>query len=186
MRRDLATRYQLDGRALSNMARVCRALDGMPLAIELAAARLRTMSLDQLANRLDDRFRLLTGGSRTALPHHRTLRAVVDWSWELLTDAERILITMPHAINVGRTRANCTKVKGPLKRTPGGNGYVRALKNLQVCSADHIVGRLFLDSKLAKPGNGGVLPAAGASAKTMRRSCVDRCGKRGSAAFGWT
>jgi predicted ATPase/DNA-binding SARP family transcriptional activator len=88
VRKDLAT----DARTLSNMARVCRALDGIPLAIELAAARLRTMSLDQLANRLDDRFRLLTGGSRTALPHHRTLRAVVDWSWELLTDAERTVL----------------------------------------------------------------------------------------------
>jgi len=88
VRKDLAT----DARTLSNMARVCRALDGIPLAIELAAARLRTMSLDQLANRLDDRFRLLTGGSRTALPHHRTLRAVVDWSWELLTDAERMVL----------------------------------------------------------------------------------------------
>ncbi|HEY3560689.1 MAG TPA: BTAD domain-containing putative transcriptional regulator [Kribbella sp.] len=74
------------------MARICRALDGMPLAIELAAARLRTMSLEQLANRLDDRFRLLTGGSRTALPRHRTLRAVVDWSWELLSDAERSVL----------------------------------------------------------------------------------------------
>jgi predicted ATPase len=74
------------------LACVCRALDGIPLAIELAAARLRTMSLDQLANRLDDRFRLLTGGSRIALPHHRTLRAVVDWSWELLADAERIVL----------------------------------------------------------------------------------------------
>ena len=88
VRKDLAT----DAHTLSDMARVCRALDGMPLAIELAAARLRTMSLDQLAHRLDDRFRLLTGGSRTALPHHRTLRAVVDWSWELLTDAERMVL----------------------------------------------------------------------------------------------
>src|SRR5580692_1581538 len=92
VRRDLAFPYQLDGRTSSTMARVCRALDGMPLAIELAAARLRTMSLDQLANRLDDRFRLLTSGSRTALPRHRTLRAVVDWSWELLTDAERMVL----------------------------------------------------------------------------------------------
>ncbi|MCW3818369.1 winged helix-turn-helix domain-containing protein [Micromonospora sp. DR5-3] len=88
MRRDLA----VDAPTLSTMARVCRALDGMPLAIELAAARLRTMSIEQLANRLDDRFRLLTGGSRTALPRHRTLRAVVDWSWELLTDAERAVL----------------------------------------------------------------------------------------------
>ncbi|QIS22071.1 BTAD domain-containing putative transcriptional regulator [Nocardia terpenica] len=81
-----------DAHTLATMARVCRALDGIPLAIELAAARLRTMSLDQLATRLDDRFRLLTGGSRTALPRHRTLRAVVDWSWELLTDAERLVL----------------------------------------------------------------------------------------------
>jgi len=88
VRRDLAS----DTRTLATMARVCRALDGMPLAIELAAARLRTMSVDQLASRLDDRFRLLTSGSRTALPRHRTLRAVVDWSWELLTDAERMVL----------------------------------------------------------------------------------------------
>jgi predicted ATPase/DNA-binding SARP family transcriptional activator len=78
-----------DTHTLSGMARICRALDGMPLAIELAAARLRTMSVDQLAHRLDDRFRLLTSGSRTALPRHKTLRAVVDWSWDLLTEAER-------------------------------------------------------------------------------------------------
>ncbi|MFE3450825.1 BTAD domain-containing putative transcriptional regulator [Nonomuraea sp. NPDC059194] len=78
-----------DVHTLSAMARICRALDGMPLAIELAAARLRTMSIDQLAHRLDDRFRLLTGGSRTALSRHKTLRAVVDWSWDLLTEAER-------------------------------------------------------------------------------------------------
>ncbi|QFZ16974.1 BTAD domain-containing putative transcriptional regulator [Saccharothrix syringae] len=88
VRKDLV----VDDRALATMARVCRALDGMPLAIELAAARLRTMSPDQLAHRLDDRFRLLTGGSRTALPRHKTLRAVVDWSWELLTDAERVVL----------------------------------------------------------------------------------------------
>ncbi|MGA4990800.1 BTAD domain-containing putative transcriptional regulator [Nonomuraea bangladeshensis] len=78
-----------DPRTLAAMARICRALDGIPLAIELAAARLRTMSVEQLAHRLDDRFRLLTGGSRTALPRHRTLRAVVDWSWDLLSEAER-------------------------------------------------------------------------------------------------
>ncbi|GAA2354557.1 SARP family transcriptional regulator [Catellatospora methionotrophica] len=82
----------VDTHTLVTMARVCRVLDGMPLAIELAAARLRTMSIEQLANRLDDRFRLLTGGSRTALPRHRTLRAMVDWSWELLTDAERAVL----------------------------------------------------------------------------------------------
>ncbi|GHE66221.1 SARP family transcriptional regulator [Streptomyces spiralis] len=88
VRPDLAA----DARTLATMARVCRALDGVPLAIELAAARLRSMSIEQLAGRLDDRFRLLTGGSRTALPRHRTLRAAVDWSWELLTHAERVVL----------------------------------------------------------------------------------------------
>ncbi|MEU5722492.1 BTAD domain-containing putative transcriptional regulator [Micromonospora sp. NPDC047738] len=88
VRKDLG----VDEHTLSTMVRVCRALDGMPLAIELAAARLRTMTIDQLANRLDDRFRLLTSGSRTALPRHKTLRAVVDWSWELLTEAERTVL----------------------------------------------------------------------------------------------
>ena len=72
-----------DARAVTE---ICRRLDGLPLAIELAAARLRTLSVAELAARLDDRFRLLTGGSRTALPRHQTLRAVVDWSWELLAD----------------------------------------------------------------------------------------------------
>ncbi|RAY10910.1 AfsR family transcriptional regulator [Actinomadura craniellae] len=70
---------------------ICRALDGMPLAIELAAARLRAFTPAQLAGRLDDRFRLLTGGSRTALPRHRTLRATVEWSWDLLDPAEQVL-----------------------------------------------------------------------------------------------
>jgi predicted ATPase len=88
VRKDLT----IDARTSMTMARVSRALDGMPLAIELAAARLRTMPLEQLANRLDDRFRLLTAGSRTALPRHHTLRAVIDWSWELLTAAERMVL----------------------------------------------------------------------------------------------
>ncbi len=71
---------------------VCRRLDGMPLAIELAAARLRSMSLAELGDRLDQRFRLLTGGSRTALERQQTLRATVGWSYSLLTGAERVLL----------------------------------------------------------------------------------------------
>lgn len=73
------------------VAEICRRLDGLPLAIELAAARLRSLPVEQVAARLDDRFRLLTTGSRTALPRHRTLQAVVAWSWELLDDGERRL-----------------------------------------------------------------------------------------------
>jgi len=71
---------------------ICRRLDGLPLAIELAAARLRLLTPRQIADRLDDRFRLLTSGSRTVLPRQQTLRAVVDWSWDLLDEHERILL----------------------------------------------------------------------------------------------
>jgi predicted ATPase/DNA-binding XRE family transcriptional regulator len=71
---------------------ICRRLDGMPLAIELAAARLRSMSLSELHDRLDQRFRLLTGGSRTALERQQTLRAAVGWSYSLLTGAEQVLL----------------------------------------------------------------------------------------------
>ncbi|CAM5284620.1 hypothetical protein SNARM312S_02974 [Streptomyces narbonensis] len=71
---------------------VCRRLDGLPLAIELAAARLRMLSVRQIADRLDDRFRLLTSGARTVLPRQQTLRAVVDWSWELLDGPERAVL----------------------------------------------------------------------------------------------
>ncbi|MFF3839843.1 ATP-binding protein [Streptomyces sp. NPDC001930] len=71
---------------------ICRRLDGLPLAIELAAARLRLLTPRQIADRLDDRFRLLTSGSRTVLPRQQTLRAVVDWSWDLLDREERTLL----------------------------------------------------------------------------------------------
>src|SRR5215469_16182090 len=83
--------FRVDEGNAADVARICRALDGMPLAIELAAARLRTLSAAQLAQRLDARFELLTGGSRTAVPRHQTLRAVVDWSWELLSEPEQVL-----------------------------------------------------------------------------------------------
>lgn len=76
----------------SDVERVCRELDGLPLAIELAAARLRSMTPAQLASRIGDRFRLLDRGDRTAAARHRTLRAVVDWSWDLLADDERALL----------------------------------------------------------------------------------------------
>ena len=70
---------------------ICRALDGMPLAIELAAARVRALSVEQIVARLDDRFGLLTAGDRSAAPRQRTLRAAIEWSYELLTDPERAL-----------------------------------------------------------------------------------------------
>jgi predicted ATPase/class 3 adenylate cyclase/DNA-binding CsgD family transcriptional regulator len=74
------------------VAKVCHRLDGMPLAIELEAARVRAISVEQIAARLDDRFRLLTVAGWTVLPRHRTLRATLDWSYELLSEPERILL----------------------------------------------------------------------------------------------
>src|SRR4030095_5848701 len=70
---------------------ICRRLDGIPLALELAAARMRALTVEQIAARVDDRFRLLTTGDRTAQPRQQTLRAMLDWSFDLLTDKERML-----------------------------------------------------------------------------------------------
>jgi predicted ATPase/DNA-binding CsgD family transcriptional regulator len=81
-----------DEETASVVGRVCRRLDGIPLAIELAAARLRVMPAADLDARLDERFSLLTGGSRAALPRQQTLRAMVDWSWELLAGAEQAVL----------------------------------------------------------------------------------------------
>jgi predicted ATPase/DNA-binding SARP family transcriptional activator len=101
-----------------DVARICRALDGMPLAIELAAARLRTMSPAQLTDRLGDRFALLTGGSRTALPRHQTLRAVVEWSWDLLSKPERVLArrlaALPAGATLGAAEGICADDSGEL------------------------------------------------------------------------
>lgn len=77
----------------ASAARVRERLDGLPLALELAAARTRTLGLDELDAGLDDRFALLARGPRTALPRHQTLRALIDWSWDLLDDAERRMLT---------------------------------------------------------------------------------------------
>ncbi len=85
--------FVLDGQSAQLAATICRRLDGIPLALELAAARLSSMSLAQIAARLDQRFRLLTGGSRNAMPRQQTLQATVDWSFGLLTAAERSTLT---------------------------------------------------------------------------------------------
>ncbi len=74
------------------LVQICQQLDGLPLAIELAAARLRVLSLEQIAQRLDDRFNLLTGGNRLAPPKQQTLRTMIDWSYDLLSEPERILL----------------------------------------------------------------------------------------------
>jgi len=84
--------FQVTAENAPALAQICSRLDGIPLAIELAAARVRALSIEQIAKRLDDRFRLLTGGSRTALERHQTLRATIDWSYNLLSADERLLL----------------------------------------------------------------------------------------------
>lgn len=84
--------FALTEQSASAVAQICRRLDGIPLAIELAAARVRALSEEQIAARLDDRFRLLTGGRRTALPRQQTLRGAVDWSYDLLSGPEQTLL----------------------------------------------------------------------------------------------
>jgi len=87
----------------ATIVQICRRLDGIPLAIELAASRLRGMAIGQLAERLDDRFRILTGGSRTAVSRQRTLRALIDWSYDLLSEKEAALLRCVSVFSGGWT-----------------------------------------------------------------------------------
>ncbi len=92
--RALAARpdFQVDNRSAPALAQFCHRLDGIPLAIELAAARAKVLSVEQILARLDDRFRLLAGRGRSGLPHHQTLRAAIDWSHELLDEGEQAVL----------------------------------------------------------------------------------------------
>src|SRR5207248_8083504 len=85
--------FRLTPQNAAAVAQLCYRLDGIPLAIELAAARIPALSVEQIAARLDDRFRLLTAGSRFELPRHQTLRALIDWSYERLDAADRRLFS---------------------------------------------------------------------------------------------
>ena len=90
--RALQSDFSPDGENLPAIAAICRRLDGIPLAIDLAATRVATLGLQQVAAGLDDRLGMLTGGRRTALPRHQTLRATLDWSYELLPEPERLVM----------------------------------------------------------------------------------------------
>ncbi|WIX85504.1 BTAD domain-containing putative transcriptional regulator [Amycolatopsis sp. DG1A-15b] len=114
--------FAVDETTLSDIVRVVRGLDGLPLALELAAARLRTLSLPDLADGLADRFRLLTTGSRTAPPRHRTLRAVIAWSWELLDERERTvadrIAVLPGGVTSASAAAVCAGTTVPAGEVP--------------------------------------------------------------------
>ncbi len=109
-------------------ADICRRLDGIPLAIELAAARVRGMSVEQIEARLHDRFRLLTGGSRTALPRQQTLRAIIDWSYNLLTEDEKRLFLRLSVFSGGWTIEAAEAVCSDKDATPDTEtGYEKGL-----------------------------------------------------------
>ncbi|HEX3733314.1 MAG TPA: hypothetical protein VHU91_10385, partial [Mycobacteriales bacterium] len=110
--------FAVDDSTIASVVEICRRLDGLPLAIELAAARLRTLSVGHIAERLSDRFRLLNVGSRTAMPRHQTLRAVVEWSWDLLTDDERRVAERLAVFPAGVTRDSCAAVCPDLRLDP--------------------------------------------------------------------
>ncbi|MBA2370097.1 MAG: tetratricopeptide repeat protein [Chloroflexi bacterium] len=95
--------FELTPENADDVVRICRRLDGIPLALELAAARVRALSLGQVAQRLDDRFRLLTGGGRTVVARQQTLRALIDWSYDLLSPPERTLLARLAAFARGWT-----------------------------------------------------------------------------------
>jgi non-specific serine/threonine protein kinase len=92
------------------VVRICSRLDGIPLAIELAAVRVRALPVEEIANRLSDRFRLLTGGIRTAMPRQQTLQALIDWSFDLLTDDEKLLLQRKSVFSGGSTLEAVEKV----------------------------------------------------------------------------
>ncbi|MGW6588235.1 BTAD domain-containing putative transcriptional regulator [Streptomyces globisporus] len=141
-------RIDTDEETAAACAEICHRLDGLPLAIELAAARLRMLTPRRLADRLDDRFRLLTNGSRTVLPRQQTLRAVVDWSWDLLDAAERAVLRRLSVFAGGCSLAAAEEVCA-LPAGPGGP----AVDSLDVAA---LLGSL-VDKSLvvAAPGDDG-------------------------------
>ena len=104
--------FSLDGANAAAVVEICRRLDGIPLALELAASRVAVLSAPEIADRLGDRFRLLTGGHRTALPRQQTLQAAVDWSWDLLTGADRRLLRRLTVFSGGWTLEAAASVTG--------------------------------------------------------------------------
>jgi predicted ATPase/DNA-binding SARP family transcriptional activator len=151
---------------------ICRVLDGMPLAIELAAARLRIMSPAQLTGRLGDRFAVLTGGSRTALPRHQTLRAVVEWSWELLSKPERVLARRLAVLPAGATLGVAEGICCDEPQVLGGDLPVDAVLDALTGLADKSF--LTVDSLLTADTEAGDTEPRYRMLDTIRAYCQER------------
>ncbi|MGW0510919.1 BTAD domain-containing putative transcriptional regulator [Streptomyces olivaceoviridis] len=173
-----AVRPDFDGHA--RVAEICRALDGLPLAIELAAARLRTLSVDELADRLHDRFRVLARGDRAKAPRHRTLRAVVEWSWELLDAAERDLASRLTVFAGGATLDAVAAVCGvpyPEDAVASlveksflevSDGRYRMLETIRAFAAESLTGPGQPDATPARPRQPDATPADSRQPGTTR------------------
>ncbi len=144
--------FRLDADSIDDVIRICTELDGLPLAIELAAARLRSLTPAEVAAGLSDRFRLLSRGSRSAAPRHRTLRAVAEWSWDLLDPAERTLARRLSVFAGAATVTSATAVCGlPEQDVPDllaglteksfvdySRGRYRMLQTIRAFCAEHL------------------------------------------------
>lgn len=146
--------FELTSRNLAAVITICRELDGMPLALELAAARVRSLPVEEIARRLSDRFRLLATGTRTALPRHQTLAALVAWSYNLLNEAERALFARLAVFNGGFDLEGVQAVCGfsPL----GDVGVIDILsdlvdKSLVIAATDFDVGDPPADARASSP-----------------------------------
>jgi predicted ATPase/class 3 adenylate cyclase len=139
------------------VAQICTRLDGIPLALELAAARVKALTAEQIAERLDEMFRLLTGGSRTALPRQQTLKAAIDWSYDLLSAPERVLLRRLSVFANGWTleaaEAVCTDVRPGSRRSGDGN-------NASLPEAASREQEVFSSSNPQPPSLGAQRPAA--------------------------
>jgi predicted ATPase len=164
--------FQVDHVSAGPVAAICRALDGIPLAIELAAARVRALTPQQVAERLDDRFALLSVGTRGTLPRHQTLRAIVDWSWDLLDDNERAVLRRLSVFSGGATPGSAEHVCAPDGTTTDPATVVDVIaslvdKSLVTAAGDGHVRyglletvRVYAAERLAESGEAGLAAAA--------------------------
>jgi predicted ATPase/DNA-binding SARP family transcriptional activator len=174
--------FQLTEENLAAITQICYHLDGIPLAIELAAARVKLLSVEEIAARLDDRFRFLTGGARTALPRHQTLQALIDWSYDLLSESERVLLRRLAVFAGGWTLEAAEQVAGDRGRGEVENApaipdlqtmdildLLTSLVNKSLITAENKPGqetryamletiRQYASEKLWQAGEGGLLP----------------------------
>jgi predicted ATPase len=134
---------------------ICRRLDGIPLALELAAARVRSLGVRVLAERLDDRFRLLSAGRRAGPAHQRTLRAAIDWSWELLTEPERVVLRRLAVQAGGCTLEAAERVCAapvPIPGGPPGDAGPHVTQDLDPADVVDLLGRLVDRSLVVRAG----------------------------------